>query len=268
MTGKSEIPNYSNSLRLDGKNFVVLGAGQGIGEQSTHALAQSGARVLCVDFDEDRANAIASAVNGISCVANILSRPDMQRVFETAKREFRGQVDGIVDIVGMPIGRPLQNHDDESWRRQFDVVLHHAFLALQFGEPLLVPGSSVVLVGSIGGIVARGGPALAYSAAKAALHQMARSAAQEFAPKRIRVNVVAPGLTRTPRLVQANDRGFWEEQEKAIPLGRAASPTDIAHAILFLCTPMAAHITGVLLPVDGGIVLGPITVLAQSGLPN
>lgn len=263
---ETEIPQFAHGLRLDGKGFVVLGAGQGIGEQACHALAQSGAKVLCVDVDESRARSMAAAVAGIACVADVMSRSDMTAVFETARREFGGRIDGIVDVVGMPVARPLSSHDDDSWNRQFDLVVRHAFLAIQLAEPLLAPGASVVLVGSMGGVLARGGPALAYSAAKAALHQMARSAAQEFADRGIRVNVVAPGLTRTPRLVQANDAAFWERQCEEIPLGRAGSTSDIANAILFLSSPMAAYVTGVLLPVDGGMGLGKVRVLARSGL--
>lgn len=259
-----QTPAYAGLMRLDGQGFVVLGAGQGIGEQSAHALSQSGARVLCVDVDSARAEAVADATGGEPATADVLSRSAMQAVFQQARERLGVPVRGIVDVVGMPVGRQLCDMDDASWQRQFDLVLRHAWLAIQYGVPVLDKGGSIVLVGSMAGSIARSGTLLAYGAAKAALHHMARSAAQELAPRRIRVNVVAPGLTRTPRLVQANDQAFWDAQAGQIPLGRAAEPADIAAAILYLCTPLAGHVTGNIITVDGGASLGPAQAIARS----
>jgi NAD(P)-dependent dehydrogenase (short-subunit alcohol dehydrogenase family) len=262
------IPQFASSLQLTGKNFVVLGAGQGIGENTVHALAQGGARVLCVDLDAGRANAVAHATGGIACVADISTRAGVEQIFATARSEFDGRLDGIVDVVGIGVGKTLHTLDDQSWQHQFDMVVGHAFLALQLGTPLLSRGGSVVLVGSMAGEWPRGGTLLAYASAKAALHHLARSAAQELAPQGIRVNVVAPGLTRTPRLVDANDEAFWQAQAAEIPLGRTGSPADIANAILFLSSPMAAHITGVVLAVDGGANIGMLRPIAKSARPG
>jgi NAD(P)-dependent dehydrogenase (short-subunit alcohol dehydrogenase family) len=261
----SEIPSYAGLLRLDGRGAIVLGAGQGIGEQAAHALAQCGARVLCVDNDAGRARQVAAATGGVACVADVLSRAAMEAAFRSAPANLGVPVTGIVDVVGMPLARTLATMDDESWQLQFDLVVRHAWLAIQYGAPLMEQGGSIVLVGSMAGLMPRSGTLLAYGAAKAALHHMARSAAQELAPRRIRVNVVAPGLTRTPRLVDANDATFWESQAGQIPLGRAAVPADIAAAILYLSTPMAAHLTGNVLAVDGGASLGAVQAIAKSG---
>jgi NAD(P)-dependent dehydrogenase (short-subunit alcohol dehydrogenase family) len=99
-----------------------------------------------------------------------------------------------------------------------------------------------VFVGSIAGSVVRSGAALGYASAKAALHHLVKGAAQELAPSGIRVNAVAPGLTRTPRLVQSNPQAFWEQQASQIPMRRTGSPQDVASAILFLCSPLASYI--------------------------
>jgi len=235
------IPEFSQALRLDGKVFVVIGAGQGIGENAAHALAQQGARVLCVDLDEKRACAVAAATGGAPCVADVTSRAGVEEMFSVAAAVFGARLDGIVDVVGLGVGRNLTTLDDESWQRQFDLVVRHAFLAIQLGSPLLSPGGSIVLVGSMAGEWTRGGELLAYASAKAALHHLARGAAQDLASKGVRVNVVAPGLTRTPRLLDSNDEAFWTSQAAEIPLGRAGTPADIANAILFLSTPMAAR---------------------------
>lgn len=265
MANEKDIPDYARLLRLDGRGFVVLGAGQGIGEQSSHALAQSGARVLCVDLDPERAEQVARATGGVAAVADVLSRASVEAVFRQAREQLGVPLAGVVDVVGMPIGKTLADMDDESWQLQFDLVVRHAWLAIQYGAPLMDDGGSFVLVGSMAGSMARSGTLLAYGAAKAALHHMARSAAQELAPRRIRVNVVAPGLTRTPRLVDANSQAFWDAQSATIPLGRAATPADIAAAILYLSTPLAAHVTGNVVMVDGGASLGPVQPVARSG---
>ena len=260
------IPRYGDALRVDGQGFVVLGAGQGIGEQTAHALAQSGGRVLCVDLDAERAQAVAKAVGGAAVVADVLSRDDMRSMFSDAQRLLGAGIHGVVDVVGMPIGKALADLDDDSWQRQFDLVIRHAYLATQLSAPLMRDGGSITLVGSMAGTIARSGSLLAYGAAKAALHHFAKGAAQELATQGIRVNVVAPGLTKTPRLVEANGEAFWSAQEAEIPLGRAASPVDIANAILFMASPMSAHVTGHVIGVDGGASLGSSRAIAKSGL--
>jgi NAD(P)-dependent dehydrogenase (short-subunit alcohol dehydrogenase family) len=252
------VPSYQQLLRLDGKGFVVLGAGQGIGEQTAHALSQCGADVLCVDADASRAERVAGATGGKACVADITARSDMERVFAVAADSYGTHCGGVVDVVGMPVGGALQAWRDSDWDRQFDLVLRHAYLALQCGAPFLERGGggAMVFVGSIAGINARGGSLMAYGAAKAALHHLVKSAALELGAKKIRVNIVAPGLTRTPRLVQANAEAFWVAQSALIPLQRAASTADIAGAILYLCSPLSAHVTGTVIAVDGGASLG------------
>lgn len=256
-------------MRLDDKGFIVLGAGQGIGEQVSHALAQSGAELLCVDFDAARADAVARATGSRACVADITRAEDIRQVFELAQAQFGDRFHGLVDVVGMPLGGGLAHMDALQWQRQFDLVVGHAWKALQHAIPLMTAngGGSMVFIGSMAGAMPRSGSLMAYGAAKAALHHLVRSAAQEVAPAGIRVNVVAPGLTRTPRLHEANPEAFWQAQSAQIPLGRPALPADIAASALFLSTPLARHITGNIVLVDGGASLGPTAQLgiASSG---
>ncbi len=128
--------DFISQLRLDGRGMVVLGAGQGIGAATARALAQAGAKVLCVDKEADLAAQIAAEVGGVACVADVTRREDMERIFATA-RESLGSVRGIVDIVGMAKLGPLSSFSDADYEWQFDVVLRHAFLALQIGGPLV-----------------------------------------------------------------------------------------------------------------------------------
>lgn len=248
----SATPDYLSLLRLDGRGFVVLGAGQGIGEQAVLALAQAGARVLCVDRDEALAARIAAKVGGVPCAAEITERADMERVFRTARSAF-GRVHGAVDIVGVAGIRSLAATDDALWAQQFDIVLRHAYLAIQVGGEMMAAdgGGAMTFVGSMSGNLAVANQ-VAYGVSKAALHHLVRSAAAEYGPRQVRINGVAPGYVRTPRLNLRLDEKAWSAIANVIPLGRAASPAEIAGPLLFLSSDLSAHVTGAVLPVDGG----------------
>lgn len=251
-TPYGNVPDYLSLLRLSGQGFVVLGAGQGIGAQAALALAQAGARVLCVDRDAGLAQAIAQQAGGVACAADATSRPDMQRVFDTARACF-GRVHGAVDIIGVAGIKPIAAVDDVAWAQQFDIVLRHAWLAIQIGAEMMAAdgGGSLAFVGSMSGNLAVRSQ-VAYGTAKAALHHLVRSAAVEYAPRGVRINGVAPGYVRTPRLNQRLSEDAWSAIGRVIPMGAAALPCDIAGPLLFLCSALAGHVTGQVLAVDGG----------------
>lgn len=249
----SPVPDFSALLSLAGRRFVVLGAGQGIGRQAAHALAQSGAALLCVDSDAARAERIASEARGTPITGDATNREDVERIFREARRRLGG-VDGVVDVVGIASLKPLDAFDDASWNAQFDAVLRHAFLTLQIGGAALKEsgGGTITLVGSLAGLRSVRDQA-AYGAAKAALHHLVRCMASELARYKIRVNAVAPGFIRTPRLEVILAPDQWRLVEQAIPLGRAAQPHEIAAPLLFLASDLSSHVTGQVLSVDGGL---------------
>lgn len=251
-TAEDGTPDYLSLLRLDGRGFVVLGAGQGIGEQAVHALAQAGARVLCVDRDEALARHIAESVGGVACTADVTLRTDMQRVFDTARQAF-GRVHGVVDIIGVAGIKPLSAVDDAAWDQQFDIVLRHAYLAIQIGGEMMAAdgGGSFAFVGSMSGNRAVPNQT-AYAVSKAALHHLVRCAGAEYARRKVRINAVAPGYVRTPRLNVRLDEAAWDAIGKVIPIGRPATPAEIAGPLLFLASDLSAHMTGEVIAVDGG----------------
>lgn len=245
------VPDYPSLLRLDGRGYIVLGAGDGMGRQATHALAQAGAQVLCVDRDSALAETIAGEIGGIAATADVTSRADMERLFALARERLKAPLTGIVDVVGMAITKPLAQLDDAGWAAQFDIVLRHAYLALQLGSSVLPRGGNITFVGSISGEVSVANQA-AYGTAKAALHHLVRCAAHELGPAGIRVNAVAPGFVRTPRLLKALSPEFWEKVSSVNPLRRVAVPADIAAALLFLASDLAGYVTGNVMTLDGG----------------
>ena len=249
---RSPVANYANPANLEGRGFVVLGAGQGIGRQTCHALAAAGGRVFCVDRDAELADAIAREVEGVACVADVTVRADVERVFAEAVGRFGDKLSGLVDIVGMADIRKLPDIDDASWDRNFDLNVRHAYLAIQIGARAMANGGSMVFVSSISGTHSIENE-VSYGAAKAALNHLVRCAAHELGPQNIRVNAVTPGFVRTPRLLAALSEDFWTGLKTYIPLRRAAEPSDIAKAILFLASDMSNYVTGAVIPIDGGL---------------
>ena len=249
----SPVPDYPQLLRLDGRRFVVVGAGQGIGRQAVHALASVGARVVCVDVDADRAGEVAAEVGGYAVVGDATRRADAERVFDEAAGALGG-LDGVVDIVGMARYATLLDVDDEEWDWHFDVVLRHAYLAAQLGGRRLTAGAGGVMafVASVSGLTSAPRHA-AYGAAKAGLMALVRSAAVELGPSGVRVNAVAPGVVWTPRVSAVLGEEGRARNEANTPLRRVAQPADIASALLFLCSDLSSYVSGQTIVVDGGV---------------
>ena len=261
------VPDYSSQLRLDGRGFVVLGAGDGMGRQTCHALAQAGAAVLCVDRDMALAEAVAVEVGGTAAVADVTVRADMERTFALAEARFGRSFSGVVDIVGVAQIGALADMDDAGWARQFDMVLRHAYLTIQLGGTALGRrgGGTLVFVGSISGLVSVGNQA-AYGTAKAALHHLVRCSAHELGPRGVRVNAVAPGFVRTPRLLERLNESFWNSVAESNPLRRVAVPAEVASTILFLCSDLAQYVTANILTLDGGT--SAVAALPVIGAPK
>ncbi len=249
----SAVPDYLQALRLDGSGFVVLGAGQGIGRQAAHALAQAGADLVLVDRDRDRADRVAAEVGGTAVAADVTGRAGMDAVFEAVAARQGDRFAGLVDIIGMADNQPIAEASDEVWDWHFDIGLRHAWLAIQAAATALGDrGGSLVFVGSMSGTMSIPKQGI-YGAAKAALHHLVACAAVELGPRNIRVNAVAPGFVRTPRLVAALSDDYWSAVGQAIPLGRPAEPAEIAKAILFLASDLSGCSSGAVLAVDGAL---------------
>jgi NAD(P)-dependent dehydrogenase (short-subunit alcohol dehydrogenase family) len=251
--GLEDVPKYAELWKLDGKRFVVLGSGRGIGRQCAHALAAAGGRVLCTDIDIEMAKSVAGEVGGLSWSGDLSRRDQTEALFEFASENLGG-VDGLVDIIGLTRAADLVDYDDAAWDRQFDMVLRPALLAMQVGSRYIKRsgGGSMAFVGSVSGIY--GAPwHSAYGSAKAALMHLVKSAAVEFAPENIRVNAVSPGRIATPLILESMDEQMESEFAESIPQRRLGRPSDIAAALLFLMCPMSSYITGQTILVDGGV---------------
>lgn len=250
----SDLNDHLRAARLDGKAFVILGAGGGgIGTATCEAFAAAGAKLLCVDRDQEQADEIAAATAGIAHVANITDRAEMERLFSRAEELFGESFSGVVDIVGMARTGKIVDWSDEAVEQQFDIVFRHALLTAQIAGPILGRngGGTLAFVSSMSGVRMTTNQAI-YGMAKAALDHMVRCAAVEFGPLGVRVNGVAPGFVKTPRLLDALPQAVWDGVAGVNPLRRCATPQDIARTLLFLSSSLSDYVTGNIIRLDGG----------------
>ena len=240
-------------MRLEKATALVTGAGSGIGEAVSAHFRREGARLLLTG----RRERLDAAQPDDLYVPGDLN--DEAFVEELAQRaaESLGSVNVVVLNHGLQASGPLTEMSYADAKNVLHSNLLSAFLVMKHFAPLMPPaGGSFVCVGSRLGIVGKPEEVL-YSAAKGGLIMLAKGAAIEWAPRNIRVNVVAPGLTATPVIEASFQRrpdpeAYRREREGQIPLRRLATPGEIADAVVFLASPESSYITGAVLPVDGG----------------
>jgi NAD(P)-dependent dehydrogenase (short-subunit alcohol dehydrogenase family) len=248
----SAVPDYRQLSSLAGRTAVVVGAGNGIGRQTAHALAARDASILCVDIEEDRARHVAQEVGGHALVTDVTTASGAREVVEAVKN--LPPVKTIVDIVGMSAFAWIPETSDELWASSRRINLDHAIQLLRHVAPAVADagGGTMVFVASISGMYGATRHA-AYGAHKAALMSLVRSAAVELGPSGIRVNAVAPGVIWTDRIggaIGEERRGEWTGRT---PTGRLGSPSDIASTLAYLATDESAHVNGQTIVIDGGL---------------
>ncbi|QLE72435.1 SDR family oxidoreductase [Streptomyces rectiverticillatus] len=250
--------------RFDGYAVLVTGAGRGIGAATAHRLAAEGARVLVTDLDGDRAARSAARIRAAGLAAEALAcdvgdRAAVEAAVAHAVSRFGGLDVLVNNAYSFHPDPPLvEDVTDEAWSRDLDITLTGAFRCVRAAMPHLAAArdgrGAVVSIGSVNGEQDYGNHA--YSAAKAGLAGLTRTLAGQCAARGVRVNLVAPGTVRTHGW--DGRRGALERAAPLYPLGRVGEPEDIAAAVAFLASRDAAWITGVTLPVDGGILIGNI----------
>ncbi|NGN68297.1 SDR family oxidoreductase, partial [Streptomyces sp. A7024] len=210
-----------------------------MGRQIVHALTQCGAQVLAVDVDEARAVAVGKETGAVAWAGDATVRADAEALWEEAGRRF-GRVHAVVDVIGMSRYGSLLELSDDDWEWEQNIVLRHAFLAVQYGGRHLAEhgGGALTFVSSVSGET--GAPLhAAYGAAKAGLMSLVRSAAVELGPYGVRVNALAPGVVWTPRVSAYLGEAGYRSNVENVPLGRVALPSDIAAGLLFLSSDLA-----------------------------
>src|SRR5262245_37704994 len=245
-------------LGLEGKRVLVAGAGRGIGAACARMFAAAGARLACVDSDAGRRDAVVEELRRAGGEAIPLDC-DVRRPAEVEAAVARvvesfGGLDVCVDIIGEARWGRVLDLSDQDWDDSFTLVLRHVFyLARAVGRQFLAQGSGgvIVSIASVSGLSSapRHG---AYGAAKAGLIALTKTLAVELGASAIRVNSVAPGAVRTPRLMEITTEESRAETARHVPLGRLAEPEEIAKVVLFLASDLSSYITGQTIVADGG----------------
>ena len=247
-------------MRLEGKACLVTGGTKGIGAATAIALADLGANVAVAARNLDDAEAVRTRQRleslGRRClvIRADMARPDDATRSVTETAAAFGTVDVLVHSAGGPVPGGLLEISPEEWYRGFDVHVHSAFYLCRAAIPLMQKKKegAIVLVSSSAG--RRGCPGnTCYQVAKGALPQFARALARDFANDNIRINVVAPGVTRTAFHATMTEATRRNNLENRIPLHREATPEQVASLIRELVTNDS--ITGETMPVDGGLTM-------------
>jgi len=248
-------------LPLAGKVVLVVGASAGIGADTARVLAADGASLMLVARGEGPLAAVAGDLEEAGhdvayTTGDIANAADVARVVDATVDRF-GRLDGAFNNAAMTQGGPLDRVAEEDFDRIMAVNVKGTWLCLREQARVMraAGAGSIVNVSSIGGLRGSSGMG-AYQATKHAVIGLTRTAAHDLGPVGIRVNVIAPGPTESPMLdeTRRNIPGGVEARIAATPLRKAGTGAEVGAVVSFLLSDRASHLSGVILPVDGGFV--------------
>ncbi len=244
----------------EGKVAVVTGAGAGIGRACALKLAENGARVIVNDINEAGARETVREIEARGgsasvVIADVGIRAQVFDLMTQAVTRY-GSLDIVVNNAAAVLYAPLIEMDEESWQRILQATLSSAFYGVQAALRIMVNQGGGVIVNISSGAALSGEPGLgAYSAAKAGVINLTKTAAVEHAKDGIRVNAILPGATATQGLLIGVQNSPFPESDwtKQIPSRRFGQPEEIANAVLFLVSPLSTYVNGATLVVDGAV---------------
>ena len=248
---------------LTGQTVLVTGAGSGIGAGIAAEMAKAGATVIVNDYDERSAKEIAESLtaDGYSAHAitgDITDEATVQKLIDECQ-QIGGGIDVLVNNAGITGKQHFEDIDNATWNRVLSVNLTAPFAL----SAAVIPGMKakgrgrIINIASIAGIRVSVLGGAAYTASKAGVLGLTRHLASELAPSNITVNAILPGVTLTPLVEQATDEASRTRVAASVPLGRMGTPRDIGRLAVYLAGESSSYITGVSIPVDGGMTVLP-----------
>jgi NAD(P)-dependent dehydrogenase (short-subunit alcohol dehydrogenase family) len=247
-----------DKFRLDDKVVIVTGASSGLGVSFAQACAEAGADVVLAARRVDKLYATARLVEeagrrALTVGTDVADPAQCQAMVDAAMAEF-GKVDVLVNNAGVGTAVPASRETPDEFRRVIDINLNGSYWMAQACGRVMQPGSSIVNIGSVLGSTTAGLPQAAYASSKAAIIGLTRDLAQQWTGRKgIRVNALAPGFFESEMTDQYPD-GYLEQIMWRVPTGRKGEASELAAALVFLASAAASYITGVVLPVDGGLL--------------
>jgi NAD(P)-dependent dehydrogenase (short-subunit alcohol dehydrogenase family) len=260
--------------RLKGKIAMVVGAGSigpgwGNGKATAVTFARQGAQVFCVDRNGAAAEETAGIItseggNATAFAADVSRAADVEAMVAACLKTF-GRIDVLDNNVGIAEIGSVVDVSEAEWDRVFAVNLKSAYLSMKYVIPVMQRqgGGSIINISSIASIRHLGISYVTYAATKAAMNQMTRTTAVQYAPDHIRVNAILPGLMKTPMVEHSaglaesyaggDVEAMWRARDAQVPMGHMGDAWDVANAALFLASDESKYITGIELVVDGGI---------------
>jgi NAD(P)-dependent dehydrogenase (short-subunit alcohol dehydrogenase family) len=248
-------------MRLTNKVAIVTGAAQGIGEGIAHVFAEEGARVVIADIKDEAGKAVAEAIRQSGgqaqyAHADVTLESDVRQLIEATVGKFGG-LNILVNNAGTAVVGTVEECTVEEWDHLMAINERSIFLTSKYAVPHLRRGGGAILnVGSVSSLVAQQGTPC-YCASKGAVLMLTKSLALDYAPDKIRVNCLCPGVTDTPLLRfhmghTPDPEAHLRQRLGRVPTGEMLYPEDMGRAAAFLCSDDARGITGAHLLVDGG----------------
>jgi NAD(P)-dependent dehydrogenase (short-subunit alcohol dehydrogenase family) len=252
-------------MKLTGKKALITGGNSGIGLATARLFVAEGAEVAITGRDQ---KTLDEAVAGLGphargYRADVTVADDRKRLFADLAKDF-GKLDIVFANAGIGGRTPTGATDEAAFENIVHTNLNGAFFTVNAAAPLLNDNASIIFNGSVHNYLGQAGQA-AYAATKGGVVSMARAIAADFAPRNIRVNVVAPGATKTPIWKRGSRASMSAEQfakladsySSTVPLGRWGEPEELAKAVLFLASEDSSYINAIELVVDGGLTGAP-----------
>lgn len=245
-------------MRLENKVAIITGAGSGMGETAAGLFAKEGAKVVATDINLEAVEAVAAKIReaggeAIAVKHNVADKSDWDSVISKTIETY-GKLDILVNNAGISVSKDFMEQTEEDFMKGFAINTNSVMFGMQMAIPHMESnGGSIVNISSIAGLTGMAGAGV-YTASKGAVRSITKAAAVDYGKKNIRVNSIHPGYIVTPMSQQ-----FMESEEyrpyflSQIALPELGKAIEVANAMLFLASDEASHITGIELPVDGGV---------------